>query len=218
MKILEFKSFNIVEKKADDSGNLIISGYGATFEDIDAGDDQIKKGAFTKTLIERKGRIAFCFQHDIFNAVGKILEIYEDDKGLFLSVMISAAEEDLQIKIKEDIYKEMSIGYRAESYQFQQIGGKQIRVITEIKLFEVSIVTIAMNQYARVNDMKSEEQKNIIEKEFDRVLAIVRNENINFEILKLKSLVLSIAPEAQTPPKVEKPQMKAAEMLKLLNS
>lgn len=217
MKDVEFKSFFISEYKSDDSGNLIINGYGSIFDNIDDGDDMIKKGAFSQTLIERKGRIAFCFQHDIYNAVGKILEIYEDDKGLFLSVMISAAEDDLQIKIKEDIYKELSIGYRVIEARNEVIEGKSVRIITKIKLYEVSLVTIAMNEYAKVEGMKSEEQKSLVEKEFDRLLALIRNENINYELLKLKGLTISVLAQ-KTEPQKEEITLKAEEILKLLNS
>jgi len=218
MKELEFKSFTISGFKSDDSGNLIIDGYGATFNDIDDGNDQIKQGAFAKTLVDRKGRIAFCFQHDIYNAVGKILIIQEDQKGLFLSVMISAAEDDLQIKLKEEIYKELSIGYKVIESHYEQINGKNIRVITEIKLYEVSIVTIAMNEYAMVEGMKSEDQKNFIEKEFNRLIAIVRNENTNYELMKLKGLTLSVLARLKTEPPEEEVTLKADDILKLLNS
>lgn len=203
MKALEFKSFDIREYKSDDSGNLIINGYGAIFDNVDDGDDKIIKGAFAETLIKRAGRIAFCFQHDLHNAIGKILEIREDEKGLFLSVMISAAEDDIQIKIKEGIYKEMSIGYRVLDSKDEVIDGKTIRVITKILLYEVSIVTIAMNEYAGIESMKSEERKDLIDSEFNRLIAIVRNENLNFEIRRLKEITLSVLAQKTEPPKEE---------------
>ena len=110
MKNLKFKNFDITETKADESGNLTISGYGAVFGNVDSYGDIIERGAFAKTLIERKDRIAFCYQHDIWNPIGKIESISEDEKGLKLTVKLSAAEEDIQTKVKEGILKEMSIG------------------------------------------------------------------------------------------------------------
>jgi HK97 family phage prohead protease len=217
MKNLEFKNFEIQETKADDSGNLIISGYGAIFGNIDAGGDVIQMGAFANTLEERKDRIAFCYQHDIWHPIAKIQEIKEDVKGLYIRAMISASEDDIQVKIKEGILKEMSIGYQTVESRNEMKEGKQVRVLTKVSLYEVSIVTVAMNQMAMIETMKSEEKQNMIEKEFDRVLAIVRNDNINYEILKLKSLVLSVAPPVEEPAKPE-PQLKADEILKLLNS
>lgn len=213
MKDLEFKSFEITEHKADEGGNLVITGYGAIFGNIDSYGDIIEKGAFALTLIERKDRIAFCYQHDTWNPIGKILEIYEDEKGLFLKVMISSADKDIQTKVKEGILKEMSIGYRTLDDQVEMRNGKEVRLLKKLTLYEVSLVTIAANPLAMIEGMKSEEKQELLAKEFDRLLAIVRNENINFEIRKLKSLVLSGPQVAQK----EEVQMKASDMLKYLN-
>lgn len=216
MKNLEFKSFDITEHKADESGNLIISGYGAVFGNMDSYKDIISAGAFLDTLAEKKERIAFCYQHDIWNPIGKILDIKEDQTGLWLKVMLSAAEEDIQTKVKEGILKEMSIGYRVVDSAVEMRNQEEVRILKKINLYEISLVTIAANPLAVVQSMKSDERKNYLEKEFDRVLAIVRNENINFEIQKLKSLVFSEIP-TQEKAQEEKPQLKADEILKLLN-
>jgi len=155
MKGLEFKSFEILETKADDSGNLTINGYGAIFNNIDSGGDVIQKGSFIDTLNERKERIAFCYQHDIWNPIGKIKEIREDEKGLYLSVMISAAEDDIQTKIKEGILKEMSIGYRVVDCKDEIRNGETCRVLTKLSLYEVSLVLIAMKPLHMIEGMKS---------------------------------------------------------------
>jgi len=191
---LRFKNFDISEQKSDDNGNLIITGYGAVFGNIDSYGDIIEKGAFNNTLIERKDRIAFCYQHDIWNPIGKIQSIEEDEIGLKLTVMLSAAEDDIRTKVKEGILKEMSIGYRTINSRKETRNGEDINLLTEIKLIEVSLVTVAANPLAIIESMKGEERIDYIKKEFDRVLSIVRNDNINFEIQKLKSLVLNVAP------------------------
>lgn len=217
MKGLEFKSFAILETKADDSGNLIINGYGAIFGNVDSGKDIIEKGAFAETLIERKGRIAFCYQHDIWNPIAKIQELYEDEKGLYISAMISAAEDDIQTKVKEGILKEMSIGYRTLSSRNEMRNGENVNILEKVSLYEVSLVTIAMNPLAMIEGMKSEEGADYLEKEFNRLLAIVKNENVNFEIMKLKGLTLSVLAQKTEPLKEEK-TLKADEILNLLNS
>lgn len=209
MKKLEFKSFDITEHKADDSGNLIITGYGAFFGNLDSYKDIIAAGAFAETLLEKRDRIAFCYQHDIWNPIGKIQDIKEDDKGLWLKVMLSAAEDDIQTKVKEGILKEMSIGYRVVDSSEEMRNGDQVRILKKINLYEISLVTIAANPLAVIQSMKSDERKKYLEKEFDRVLAIVRNENINFEIQKLKSLVFSELP-TQEGAQEEEPQNKSS--------
>lgn len=217
MKDLSFKSFDFLETKADDSGNLTITGYGAVFGNVDSVGDIIEKGAFAKTLIDNSGRIAFCYQHDIWNPIGKIIEIREDEKGLWIKVMISAAEDDIQTKIKEGILKEMSIGYRTINSRNEIRDGKDVNILSEIKLYEISLVTIAANPLAMIEDMKSEERQSLIEKEFNRLIAIVKNENVNFEIMKLKGLTLSVLAQKTEPPK-EEVTLKAEEILKLLNN
>jgi len=209
MKKLEFKSFEITEHKADDSGNLIISGYGAFFGNLDSYKDIIAAGAFSDTLAEKKDRIAFCYQHDIWNPIGKIQDIKEDVQGLWLQVKLSAAEDDIQTKVKEGILKEMSIGYRVVDSSEEMRNGDQVRILKKINLYEVSLVTIAANPLAVIQSMKSKEKIAYLENEFDRVLAIVRNENINFEIQKLKSLVFSELPTQEGAPE-EEPQNKSS--------
>lgn len=217
MKDLEFKSFQISEHKADESGNLVIVGYGAIFGNLDSYGDIIQPGAFAETLSERKERIAFCYQHDTWNPVGKILEISEDSKGLLLKVMISAAEMDIQTKVREGILKEMSIGYRVMEAKEEDREGENVRLLTKLKLYEVSLVTIAANPLAIITGMKSEEGKEYLEGEFNRLLAIIKNENINYEIRKLKAVVTSVLALEKPEPQKEE-GLKADEILRLLTS
>lgn len=192
---LQFKNFEIQETKKEDDGRLTITGYGAYFNNVDSYGDIIERGAFSKTLIERKGRIAFCYQHDIWNPIGKIEEIYEDDKGLKVVVKLSAANDDIQTKVKEGILKEMSIGYRTINSRSEVQNGIEVNLLSEIKLIEISLVTVAANPLAVVETMKSDTEKaDYIKAQFDRVLTIVKNEQISFEIELLKSLVLGLPP------------------------
>ncbi len=153
---LRFKSFKI-EKFEKSDGGLTIEGYAAVFGNIDSYSDVINKGAFTKTLQERKDRIAFCSQHDITNPIGKILEIKEDDNGLWLQVKLSQAEQDIQCKIEEGILTEMSIGYREINCAPGTVDGKQVSFVNEVMLYEVSLVTIAANPMAVITGMKNED-------------------------------------------------------------
>jgi HK97 family phage prohead protease len=225
----ELKFLNIpFEVKSDSDKELIIEGHGAVKNNIDAGGDIILDGAFTKTLEQRKGRIAFCLQHDIRTPIGKILDISENGKGLLLKVRISDSEGDIKTKIREGILKELSIGYSVIEGKSGERDGKEVFFLTEVKLYEVSLVTIAMNELAMIEGMKSEGQTNadVIEDEFDRLLAIERNEEKKYEILKLKALVMSLPLDSkgtETPPEEkdtieDKPQLTKEYVLTILNS
>lgn len=189
---LLFKSFKL-DNFQEENNRLTISGWAATFNNIDAGGDVILPGAFTKTLQDRKGRIAFCYQHEIDEPIGNILVLEERDKGLWIEVMLSAAEDDIQTKIKEGILKEMSIGYCVNKHGAPKYNGDPASYLEEIKLYEVSLVTIAMNELAMVEGMKSvAERKDYFGDSFDRLIAVERHDSTKFELMKLKSQIIAL--------------------------
>jgi HK97 family phage prohead protease len=191
---LEFKSVSIDNISEEENNELVIEGYGAWFGNEDNAGDIIQKGAFTKTLKENEGRIAFCYQHDIYNPIGKIEEIKEDDKGLYVKVRISDAEDDIKTKIREGILREMSIGYNTIKSMYNEITN--IRTIIEAKLWEVSLVTIACNDMTVITGMKSIEHRDSIIELVEKMFAIEQNRNKKFELLKLKSLIQSMPIES----------------------
>lgn len=207
MKELKFSNFEIKSFKAEDDG-FMIEGYGAVFGNVDSVGDVIEKGAFAKTLSERGGRIAFCLQHNIHEPIGKIVEIKEDDYGLWLKCRISDSEEKIITKIKEGILKEMSIGYRTINQKSEIRDGKEINLLTEIKLFEVSLVTVAANPLAMVTGMKSEEVKTHFEDEFERLIGLTRSSEMKYELMKLKGQVKALVSKepVETTPKDKEPQ------------
>jgi HK97 family phage prohead protease len=191
---LEFKSVSIDNISEEENNELVIDGYGSWFGNVDSSDDIIQKGAFTKTLQENEGRIAFCYQHDIYNPIGKIEEIKEDDKGLYVKVRISDAEDDIKTKIREGILKEMSIGFNTIKSMYDEVT--EIRTIIEVKLWEVSLVTIACNSMTVITGMKSIEHRDSIIELVEKMFAIEQNRNKKFELLKLKSLIQSMPIES----------------------
>ena len=188
---LKFKTFKIDQFKEED-GALVIEGWGAKYNNIDSYGDIMKPGSCTKTIQERGDRIAFCYMHDIYNPIGKIQVIEDKPEGLWVSVKLSAAEEDIQTKIKEGILKEMSIGYREINSTEAVVDGKTINYLNEVMLYEVSLVTIAANPLAVITGMKSEEKGVFIDEEFERLISIERNSQKKFELMKLKTQVLAL--------------------------
>lgn len=198
MKKLEFRTLEI--KSIDnnsDNDELFIEGYGAVFGNVDSYDDIIVQGAFNKSLSENKGRIAFCYQHELDEPIGKIVEIKEDEKGLWLRVRISDSCDEIKTKIREGILKEMSVGFQTMIATYDE--NTDIRTIKEVKLWEVSLVTIAANPLAYITELKSAvERKDYIENCFDKLIDNQSNKTNKFDLLKLKSLVLDLVPSEQT--------------------
>lgn len=201
MKKLEYKS---IEIKADNlnyneqSNELEIKAHAAIFDVEDAlglsynpeidtwveAKDIIHKGAFNKSIEERKSRIKFCKNHNLDNPVGMPIDIKEDEIGLYTESKFSAAEKDLQTKVKEGIFNEMSIGFVATKVSFEKKDdGSLIRHIWEVKLYEYSIVTLARNENAKITEMKYEIEM------IDGMIKEEKNEEKKYKLLQLKSLI-----------------------------
>lgn len=153
--VREYKAvrFN-VESVDEDSGEF--SGYAAIFGNVDDGGDIIEQGAFSRTIKEDFDRIKILSQHnDCELPIGKPLELREDDKGLFIRGRISDTQKgrDIQTLLKDGVLNELSIGYDAITFDFDSEKG--IRHLKEIRLWEVSIVTWAMNDLATIDEVKS---------------------------------------------------------------
>ena len=133
----------------------IFSGYGAVFENVDSGGDIIEPGAFAKALAAGWERVKIPALHnDCWLPIGKPLELREDEKGLFLKAKISDTSmgKDIKILLKDGVLNELSIGYEPVVFEFDQAG---IRHLKEVDLWEVSVVTWAMNPEAVITDYKS---------------------------------------------------------------
>ena len=151
----EYKSASFVLESADESTGEF-SGYAAVFGNVDDGGDVIEKGAFAKTIVEDFNRIKILALHNnCWLPVGRPIELREDDRGLFIRGKISNTSlgRDIRTLLKDGVLGELSIGYDAVVFDYDSETG--IRHLKEIKLWEVSIVTWAMNDQAKIEDVKS---------------------------------------------------------------
>lgn len=205
---LSFKDFEI-KGYLEEAGGFFIEGMAAAFgvPDMEPNKwgqfDIIHKGAFAKTIKENKDRIKIVMNHDLKKAVGRPVLFEEREEGLYMKALISESETDLQQKIREGIFSELSIGFVPvkASIRYQAMpDGSDIRDLFEVKLWEVSIVTIAKNEYTRFAEAKGMEVTGKIEQMFDELINEEPNEEKKYSLLMLKSLALE-PQEALKPPK-----------------
>ena len=153
--VRERKAFSFELESADESTGEF-SGYAAVFGNRDSGNDIIEKGAFAKTIVEDFHRIKILALHnDCWLPVGKPIELREDDRGLFIRGKISDTSmgRDIRTLLKDGVLSELSIGYDAIDFDYD--SKTDTRHLRRIKLWEVSIVTWAMNEQARIDEVKS---------------------------------------------------------------
>jgi HK97 family phage prohead protease len=150
---MEYKEFTI---KADgvnaEKGTL--SGYASVFDVVDNGGDIIRKGAF-KSALQGNRVLPLLWQHNSSIPIGAIKELKEDDKGLFFEGKISintTQGRDAFELLKDGAVSGVSIGYIAKQSEFDR--NNDVRIINEIDLFEISLVTFPMNDDARIESVK----------------------------------------------------------------
>lgn len=141
----------------------MVEGYASVFGNIDHDADVIQRGAFSKTLQERGHTIKVLSQHDRTRPLGPLVEAAEDDYGLRVKFIISetsygndilALLRDYQATGREGDLFPMSIMLEVINARTEKREGRNVRVITEAKLYEVSLVTFPANEQARAMHLK----------------------------------------------------------------
>lgn len=148
----------------------VIQGYASLFGQLDTGGDIVMPGAYAKSLaqMESEGRkVKMLWQHDPSHPIGVWDEVKEDAKGLWVKGRLLTDVEkgrEAAALLSSGAIDGMSIGYRTVKSGRGQNGE---RLLQELEIWEVSIVTFPMLLTARVDAMKAAE---MTEREFERML------------------------------------------------
>lgn len=142
-----------------DAGEGLVSGYGAVFGgEPDSYGDVIAPGAFRKSLAAHKaaGTLpVMLWSHDPAAPIGRWLELREDGQGLYVDGRLSLETErgrEAHAHLKSRDVWGLSIGYVTISAKANPDG---TRLLTEVDLYEVSVVAVPANRRARVTSVKS---------------------------------------------------------------
>lgn len=159
---LEIKSsIKAYHDEDEDKDYGTFEGYGSVFGNKDLGNDVIERGAFLKSLKRRKPQnVKLLYQHKSDMPIGVFDEIREDEHGLVvkgrLALKTQAGAEAYEL-LKMGALDGLSIGFRVnpKEVSYDKRGNK--RIIKEVDLMEVSLVTFPMNPQATVRSVKGEE-------------------------------------------------------------
>ena len=130
-----------------------IEGYASIFGVCDQSGDVVEKGAFKRSLaaLREAGRsVKLLWQHDPSDPIGVWESVDEDSKGLRvrgrLLTEVRRGAEALSL-VRAGAIDGLSIGYRAvKAVRDPETGGRRL---TDIELWEVSLVTFPMLPEAR---------------------------------------------------------------------
>ncbi|ASP21674.1 Caudovirus prohead serine protease [Antarctobacter heliothermus] len=130
-----------------------IEGYASLFGACDQGGDVVASGAYARSLtrLAAEGRaVKMLWQHDPAQPIGIWAEVREDERGLFVKGRLLDCVErgrEAAALIEAGAIDGLSIGYRTLKATKNDKGH---RVLTELELWEVSLVTFPMLPSARV--------------------------------------------------------------------
>jgi len=149
---LEHKFVKLGTTTETDEG-ILIEGYASFFDQVDNGGDIVAAGAYSKSLRALKEAdrdVKMLWQHDPAQPIGVWDEVREDSKGLYVKGRILtdiAKGREAAALIEAGAIDGLSIGYRTTRATKNDKGQ---RLLTELELWEVSVVTFPMLPTARV--------------------------------------------------------------------
>ena len=123
--------------------DLSIQGYASLFWRRDLNDDVVAKGAFAHSLAKSgAARVRMLHQHDTAGLIGAWDVVSEDRQGLYVEGRVfdfTPQGRLAQSLIRAGVLDGLSIGFRTRKARRDPSG--RLRVLTEVELWEVSLVT-----------------------------------------------------------------------------
>lgn len=151
---MDYKSLSFkLNGVPDDDGKF--EGYASVFDIVDQGMDVVAPGAFRRSLDSGRS-VKLLWQHDMGQPIGVWEEIKEDEKGLFVrGRLLNDVQQGREANalMRAGAIDSMSIGFRTKEAVAE--GNGSVRRLTEIELFEVSLVTFPMLPDAQIIAVKS---------------------------------------------------------------
>lgn len=161
---MQYKTFSIYAKEVNyDEESRVISGYAAIFGNKDKAGDILIKGCFAKSIHDRgpessaNDKIIMLWMHDMNEPIGNILVLIEDEKGLYFEAKIDDVPRGNQAvkQLESGTLNQFSIGYQYVWENCEYDSEKDAFIVKEVKLYEISVVSIGCNGETEYLGLKS---------------------------------------------------------------
>lgn len=148
-----------IKALADDGA---FTGYGSVFGIEDRVGDVVEKGAFTGTLATwgQKNKLPpMLWQHRMDEPIGVYTKMLEDEHGLYVEGRLLVSDDPLAKRayahMKAGSVTGLSIGYTVPRGGGVWDDNAGVYRLSQIQLWEVSLVTFPANESAQVETVKS---------------------------------------------------------------
>jgi len=154
----EIKAYHDDDDDDDKKPYGKFEGYGSIFGNKDLGNDVVEDGAFSKSLRVKKAKgIKLLWQHKQDMPIGVFESIKEDGDGLRVKGKLALGTQqgrEAYELLKMGALDGLSIGYKADPQKQSYDERRRRRMLKEVDLMEISLVTFPMNPKARVQQVK----------------------------------------------------------------
>jgi hypothetical protein len=177
--IFSYKTQSINASIKDVDGKKgIVTGYFAKFDNVDADGDIIRKGAFTKSIMETgpastQPRIKHLLNHNTNQPLGALVTLSEDAYGLNYESQIGshALGQDFIKMVESNLITEHSIGFQVMKRNQLQEYSEYMKTpdagwfeLTDLKLWEGSSLTAwGANQQTPITGLKSDKKEDVLQ-------------------------------------------------------
>ena len=143
-KVLFLNSSFIKSDTTDEkTTSITIEGYAST-DDIDRQGDIVPASVWKKGIQNYLKNPVILAYHDHSEPVGRMVDHRVDSKGLWVKARISSAAGEVFDLVKDGILTAFSIGFRIVDAEYD--AAKELFVVKELELHEISIVSVPANQ------------------------------------------------------------------------
>lgn len=159
------------DPNVDDSNQRIVVGF-ATMDNIDKSGDIVTADASMKAFSKFRGNIRYMHER---MPVGRLIDyqpaVYYDEEtqsqhnGVQVTVKISEAEDAVWTKCQDGTLSGFSIGGNVvkTSYTYSEKLAKNVKVIEDYELTELSLVDNPANQFANITTIRKSEDGQVHE-------------------------------------------------------
>ncbi len=140
--------------KVDGEGRTI-EFYGSVFGNVDSAGERVERGAFAKTIAERMPSQLIKVFRNHWDPIGMPIELREDEFGLFCKGKIdrTAIGDEALEQCTSGTLAHASFMYRVLQWRREDDedgGGREVLVLTELKLYETGPVNFPANELAQI--------------------------------------------------------------------
>lgn len=165
---LQYRCFDVRALNDEADG---FDGHASTFWAVDSYATAMAPGAFKHTLKRKGDKRIVLWQHDSYTPIGKTTALKEDKTGLAFSAAIStgtSAGGAAMTLLRDEVPLGMSFGFRTlkkrsaedddplDFSQMPSLKRDQVEIITDLDLWEVSLVSFPANEAATISAVRSD--------------------------------------------------------------